>query len=120
VDLGGDQLDLLRGEYLPGHLEGWPEGAGGKDGDAVDEQFAQPRQPSDMHAQHWVDVQVGPEAEGLGGLGSLPPQCVQGAVQRPLAMPQPPGGGVQVPSVALGVDDEHPGGADGQVDAPYL
>jgi hypothetical protein len=56
VDLGGDQLDLLREECLPGHLEGWGEGAGGQDGDAVDEQFAQPRQPSDMHAQHWVDV----------------------------------------------------------------
>ena len=65
-------LGSLRELYDPGvvwhHLEGWPEGAGGKDGDAVDEQFAQPRQPSDMHAQHWVDVQVGPEAEGLGDL----------------------------------------------------
>jgi hypothetical protein len=56
VDLGGDQLNLLRGECLPGHLEGWPEGTGGKDGDAVDQQFAQPREPGDMHAQHGVDV----------------------------------------------------------------
>jgi hypothetical protein len=100
---------------LPGHLEGWAEGAGGKDGDAVDEQFAQPRQPSDMHAQHRVDVEVGPEPEDLGDLGSLPPQGVQGAVQRPLAMPKPPGGVVQVPPVALGVDYEHPCGADHEV-----
>jgi len=40
VDLGGDQLDLLWGEGLPGCLEGWAEGAGGKDWDAVDQQFA--------------------------------------------------------------------------------
>jgi hypothetical protein len=53
--------------------------------------------------------------EGLGGLGGLPPQCVQGAVQGSAAVPQPPGRVVQVASVAFGVDHEHSGGADDQV-----
>jgi hypothetical protein len=91
VDVRGDQLDLLGGECLSGRLEGGAEGAGGEDGDAVDQELAQPGEPGDMDTQHRVDVQVGAEAEGLGDLGGLPPQRVQGAVQRPAAMPQPPG-----------------------------
>ena len=35
VDVGRDQVDLLRGEGLPGRLEGGAEHAAGKDRDAV-------------------------------------------------------------------------------------
>jgi hypothetical protein len=35
VDVGGDQLDLLAGEGLPGRLQGGAEGARGKDGNAI-------------------------------------------------------------------------------------
>ena len=69
-----------------------------------------------MDAQDRVDVQVGAEAEGLGDLGGgLPPQRVQGAVHGPAAVPEPPGGVVEVAAVAFGVDDKDPGGADDQV-----
>ena len=43
ADMAGDQLDLLRGECLPGHLQGGAEHAAGKDRDAVHEELAQPR-----------------------------------------------------------------------------
>jgi hypothetical protein len=65
--------------------------------------------------QDRVEVQVGAEAEGLGDLGGLPPQRVQGAVQGSAAMPEPPGRVVEVAAVAFGVDHEDPGGADDQV-----
>jgi hypothetical protein len=68
-----------------------------------------------VDAQHRVDVQVRPEAEGLGDLGGLPPQRVQGMVEGPAAMPEPPGRVVEVAAVAFGVDYEDPGGADDQV-----
>jgi hypothetical protein len=42
--MSADQLDLLRGERLPGHLQGGAEHAVSKDWDAV-EKFAQPRDP---------------------------------------------------------------------------
>ena len=73
VNVRGDQLDLLGRESLAGDLQGWAEGAGGKDGDAVDQQLAQPGQSGDMDTQDRVDVQVRAEAEGLGDLGGLPP-----------------------------------------------
>jgi hypothetical protein len=76
ADLRRDQLDLLGRERLPDHPQGWAEGASGKDRDAVDQQLAPPGQPGDMDAQHRIDMQVGAEAEGLGGLGGLPPQGV--------------------------------------------
>ena len=115
MDVRGDQLDLLGGEGLAGRPEGWAEGAGGEDGDAVDEQLARPGEPSDMDAQDRVDVQVGAEPEGLGDLGGLPPQRVQGAIQGLTTVPQMASCIVQVAVVALGVDYEHPGGADDQV-----
>ena len=115
ADMPGNQIDLLGRQCLAGHLKGGAEGAGGKDGDAVDQQLAPPGELADMHAQHRVDMQIGAEAEGLGDLGGLPPQCVQGAVQGPAAMPEPPGRVVQVAAVAFGVDHEDPGGADDQV-----
>ena len=68
-----------------------------------------------MNAQHRVNVQVGPEAEGLGDLGGLPPQRLQDVVQGPAAMPQPPGRVVQVAAVAFGVDHKDPGRADDQM-----
>ena len=87
MNVRGDQLDLLGRESLAGDVQGWAKGASGKDGDAVDQQLAQPGQSGDMDTQDRVDVQVGAEAEGLGDLGGLPPQRVQVAVQRPAAMP---------------------------------
>jgi hypothetical protein len=50
VDVGGDQLDLLAGEGLPGRLQGGAEGARGKDGNAVDQELAMPGEAGDMNA----------------------------------------------------------------------
>jgi hypothetical protein len=115
ADLRRDQLDLLGRERLPDHPQGWAEGASGKDWDAVDQQLAQPGQPGDMDAQHRIDMQVGAEPEGLGDLGGLPPQRLQGAFQGSAAMPQAAGGIVEMAAVAFGVDHEQAGGADDQV-----
>jgi hypothetical protein len=79
-----------------------------------------PRESGDVDTEHWVDVQVGAEPEGLGDLGGLPPQRLQGAIQGPATVPLLASCIVQVAVVALGVDNKHPGRADDQVDAPIV
>jgi hypothetical protein len=57
------------------------------------------------------NVQIGPESNGLGDLGGLPPQRRQHSVKGPAAMPQVSAQIAQVAAVAFGVDHEHGGGA---------
>src|SRR6266508_376128 len=115
ADLAGDQGDLLRCERLPSDLQRWTQRGGVKYRDAVHQELAQPGQAGDVHAQDRVDVQVGAKAEGLGDLGGLPPQRLQGPVEGPAAVPQMTGGIPEVAAVAFGVDHVHAGGADDQV-----
>src|SRR5512132_4534613 len=88
ANVARDQSDLLRRERLARDLQRGPQGGGGKDRDAVNQQLAPPRQASDMDAQHRVEMQVGAKAEGLGDLGGLPPQRRQRPIEGSAAMPQ--------------------------------
>jgi hypothetical protein len=67
------------------------------------------------HDRHYRHTRVG---QDLGGLVGLERHRLQGVGEGVAAMPQPPGGVELEPaSILLGVDHEHPTGADHQVDA---
>src|SRR6266508_5949608 len=83
TDLTGDQGNLLGRQCLTGDLQRRPQRGCAKDGDAVHQQLTMPGQAGEMDAQHRVDVQIGPEPEGLGDLSGLPPQRLQRPVKGP-------------------------------------
>jgi hypothetical protein len=67
-----------------------------------------------QHHHAWV-------GQHLGGLVGLERHRAEGEGQWVAAMPQPPGWvELQAAPILLGVDHEHPTGADYEVDTPYL
>jgi hypothetical protein len=68
-----------------------------------------------VHGHDGDDLDVG-HAENLIGLVGRPPQLAQGGDEEVAAVPQQPiGVQPEPPAVLLGVDHDHPAGADDQV-----
>ena len=107
---GGKPLDVDLRQHLV-MAEGAAEPDGGDDRHALG---AQPAvlDVGAMHADQWGDRDAQQAAEGLG----LPADAGQGAVQAVVVVPdQPVGALMDLSGPLLGVDDEHPAGADDQM-----
>jgi hypothetical protein len=72
----------------------------------------------DGHDRHHRHARVG---QDYGGLVGLERDGLQGRGEAVAAMPQSPGWvELKATAILLGVDRDHPAGADGQVDAPMV